>query len=249
MLRESLLGAFLLIACQATGGAQANPTLVINSPPSGSSFLEGDNVSIQSTAAVSRGITRIDLLVDGNTIRTDSSPVAHGQLQFSAVQTWKAAGVGNHTVIVRAYNTSGASSDAGLNLLMQQAVAEAVTATSTSATVAPTSTSPPPTNIVAPVNALGNAAIGPVSSPTSPPETPSPSPYACTPNSQYVADVTIPDGTAVEPGSTFVKTWRVRSTGNCAWDQAYSIAFAGGAALANGATPMRRARSSTSPSR
>jgi hypothetical protein len=41
----------------------------------------------------------------------------------------------------------------------------------------------------------------------------------------FVADVTIPDGTAVKPGESFVKTWRVRNTGNTTWGEGYALAF------------------------
>ena len=33
----------------------------------------------------------------------------------------------------------------------------------------------------------------------------------------YVADVTVPDGTNFAPGEAFVKTWRLRNDGTCAW--------------------------------
>jgi hypothetical protein len=36
---------------------------------------------------------------------------------------------------------------------------------------------------------------------------------------RYVADVTIPDNTQVGQGQEFVKTWRVRNSGTCAWPQ------------------------------
>jgi uncharacterized protein YkwD/uncharacterized protein affecting Mg2+/Co2+ transport len=32
-----------------------------------------------------------------------------------------------------------------------------------------------------------------------------------------IADVTIPDGTLVDPGETFTKIWRVRNSGSCEW--------------------------------
>jgi hypothetical protein len=37
-------------------------------------------------------------------------------------------------------------------------------------------------------------------------------------NAQYIADVTIPDGTRLERDERFTKTWRVRNTGECGWD-------------------------------
>lgn len=35
---------------------------------------------------------------------------------------------------------------------------------------------------------------------------------------RYVADVTIPDGTRIDPNKSFVKTWRVRNAGTCPWE-------------------------------
>ena len=39
----------------------------------------------------------------------------------------------------------------------------------------------------------------------------------CAYRATFVADVTIPDDTAIEAGARFVKTWRVRNDGSCAW--------------------------------
>lgn len=47
----------------------------------------------------------------------------------------------------------------------------------------------------------------------------------------FVADVTIPDGMIIKPGSTFTKTWRVRNDGNCVWDQSYTLEFDQGDAM------------------
>jgi hypothetical protein len=42
-------------------------------------------------------------------------------------------------------------------------------------------------------------------------------------NSQYVADVTIPDGTVLQPYEKFYKVWRIQNTGTCAWDQGFGL--------------------------
>lgn len=47
----------------------------------------------------------------------------------------------------------------------------------------------------------------------------------------FVSDVTIPDNTAVTPGQTFTKTWKVRNTGTCAWDAGFRFAFVSGDAM------------------
>src|SRR5215216_5539815 len=40
-------------------------------------------------------------------------------------------------------------------------------------------------------------------------------------NNVFEGDVTIPDGTIMKPGEDFVKTWAVRNTGSCTWDEGY----------------------------
>lgn len=44
-------------------------------------------------------------------------------------------------------------------------------------------------------------------------------------NMLYVTDVTIPDGTQVPAGSTFVKIWRVRNNGQCTWNTGYRLIY------------------------
>ena len=47
----------------------------------------------------------------------------------------------------------------------------------------------------------------------------------------YVSDVTIPDNTAVTPGQSFTKTWKVVNNGSCAWDAGFKFAFVTGDAM------------------
>ncbi|MBN2006401.1 MAG: hypothetical protein JXA21_23820 [Anaerolineae bacterium] len=54
---------------------------------------------------------------------------------------------------------------------------------------------------------------------------------SCKLNASYVADVTIPDYTGVEPGQGFIKTWRVRNSGNCDWPADTQITFRSGEQL------------------
>lgn len=44
----------------------------------------------------------------------------------------------------------------------------------------------------------------------------------------WVKDVTIPDGTALAPNTSFVKTWRLRNDGTCTWTTGYKLAFFSG---------------------
>ena len=47
----------------------------------------------------------------------------------------------------------------------------------------------------------------------------------------FMSDITIPDNTAMTPGQTFTKTWKVKNTGSCAWDAGFKFAFTGGDAM------------------
>jgi hypothetical protein len=42
-------------------------------------------------------------------------------------------------------------------------------------------------------------------------------------NSKFVADVSIPDGTVMQPGEKFTKIWRFQNTGTCSWDQGFGF--------------------------
>jgi hypothetical protein len=49
--------------------------------------------------------------------------------------------------------------------------------------------------------------------------------------SAFVSDVTIPDGSVIDPGDGFTKTWKFKNTGECKWTTSYSIAFVSGNAM------------------
>jgi len=48
---------------------------------------------------------------------------------------------------------------------------------------------------------------------------------------QFVADVSVPDGTYIAPSATFTKTWRLRNIGSCTWTTAYRLVFSSGTAM------------------
>jgi hypothetical protein len=50
----------------------------------------------------------------------------------------------------------------------------------------------------------------------------------CQDDSEFISDVTVPDGTRFTPNALFQKTWRVRNAGNCAWDASYRLTFLSG---------------------
>jgi uncharacterized protein YkwD len=67
--------------------------------------------------------------------------------------------------------------------------------------------------------------------PTNPPD--------CTDDATFIADVNVPDGANLNPGTTYTKTWRISNSGTCAWNSNYSLVFASGEkANAPDSTPL-----------
>jgi len=48
---------------------------------------------------------------------------------------------------------------------------------------------------------------------------------------KFVEDLTVPDGTEMEPGQSFSKRWLVKNSGSCNWDRSYSLQLISGLAL------------------
>ncbi len=57
-------------------------------------------------------------------------------------------------------------------------------------------------------------------------------------SSAFVADVTIPDNTVIDPGKAFTKTWTLLNNGTCTWSTSYKLAFQGGDQMGGATTPL-----------
>lgn len=69
------------------------------------------------------------------------------------------------------------------------------------------------------------ATVAPTSVPSSTPQEEPTAPVDCTYHATFVTDVTIPDDTRLAPGTEFVKTWRLRNSGTCAWGPGFRFVF------------------------
>jgi Ig-like domain from next to BRCA1 gene len=79
---------------------------------------------------------------------------------------------------------------------------------------------PPPTVTGTPPTPTATKTPGPI--------TPTVPPSACD-KAQFLADVNIPDGTVLQPGAQFTKTWRLKNVGTCAWAKdTYQLVFFSG---------------------
>ncbi|HNT55245.1 MAG TPA: NBR1-Ig-like domain-containing protein [Anaerolineaceae bacterium] len=84
---------------------------------------------------------------------------------------------------------------------------------------------------VEPATAVPSPAVTqiPTLAPTAAVPTITPTPQICDRGS-FVSE-TIPDDTSYLPGTSFVKTWRLKNNGTCTWSTAYSFVFVSGDAM------------------
>jgi len=117
-----------------------------------------------------------------------------------------------------------------------QTVAAQITQT---AMAQPPTATPQPTATPIPPTPVATLAVATAAQGTTPGATPFPTvtPFNNAPPTQsgplcddaaFVADITIPDGTKMEPGEDFTKIWRIKNTGICTWDEGYGLVFAFG---------------------
>lgn len=206
----------LAAACQAAVPAAGKPTIVLLTPPQGSTYVAGEDVVVQSSASDAAGVVRIDLYVDNNLVAQDAPPVAQGQTQFQVIQKWKAGSPGPHTLTVRAYSASGSTADAGVVVNVNASGAANVT-------------TPGATTLAVASPVIPTPAVAVPTLPATQP--PAPGPTTCAPNAAFVRDVTIPDNTVLSPNQAFTKTWLVSNNGNCPWGTGFVLTFAGGTAM------------------
>ncbi len=137
-----------ILACELGGGERAKPEVVITAPTSDAQLELGD-VNVLVSASDSKGVTKVELYVDGELYRTDANPDPEGQPSWALMQTWSATEPGTHTLKVIAYNVDAVESDPwAVTVEVLEEGVPVPTATPTSTTGPPppaTATAPPPT--------------------------------------------------------------------------------------------------------
>jgi hypothetical protein len=179
----------------------------------------GQEVIVQATATDSKGVTQVELSVNGVLYHSDVSPSPQGQSPFISRQSWRAPAPGTYTLMVKAYNAAGGVSQPAAITVN---VPGAVTLTPGQPTATPTVTSTP---------APGTPTV--TSTPVGMTETPT----VCTFDAAFVADVTVPDGTVFAPGASIDKIWRIRNSGSCPWESGSTWVFVSGDQM--GAAPSQ----------
>ncbi|MBI1277909.1 MAG: SH3 domain-containing protein [Anaerolineaceae bacterium] len=163
---------------QNTAAISGPPTVQIAAPPANATYLENVAVNIQALIGnAGTDIDRIEILVDGTIIQNLKTPNPGGAPSFSIVQSWQAAGAGQHTISITAFRADGSSSAPAtvvLNVITSQPSPTSGGASQTTggSTVQPTNTpstssgdnNPPPTTASG-----GNNPTAQPAQPTNPP--------------------------------------------------------------------------------
>jgi plastocyanin len=86
------------------------PTVVIDSPVNGQTFLVGQTINVSVTATDNVGVTKVDLIVDGVFAQMDGA----APFQFSLN-----LGPGSHTILARATDTGGLTGESAITVNVQ----------------------------------------------------------------------------------------------------------------------------------
>jgi len=100
-----------ILACNPFGGEATKPTVVVSSPANLTEVQVGVDVEVVSTATDAKGVTRVELAVDGVLFSTETSTSPQGETSWTVTQTWVATAPGTHNLTVTAYNAAGLASD------------------------------------------------------------------------------------------------------------------------------------------
>lgn len=154
----------------------------IVAPVAGAQFAPGETVTVQVMAMDTRGVARVELLVDNALVAAQSVPQPQSTYQGSLV--WAASTPGAHTLLVRATNEAGVVSDpavlsvlvrdeAGPTQVVSQPPTPAIPGMPAPPTVTPTeSPTVTPTGVPPTVPPTKPPTVPPTKPPTVPPTIP-----------------------------------------------------------------------------
>ena len=230
----ALTALFLLGACNYSGAPKADKNAIsawIDKPLNNSTHVLGP-IEVLAHGAAYDQIAQLELSVEGDTgtpaVVGASAPEvvnvkAGGSAKTAAVLgrtqwVWTPAKPGEYILHVRAQNADGtwsADATAHVTVVLPDLPLGGLT-----------EPLPQPGEILQPIP-LSTATATATATPTSTLEA------ACTDQAKFIADITIPDNTNIDPGAPFTKTWRVQNSGTCAWNENYKVVFFSGSPLSN----------------
>ncbi|OQY44474.1 MAG: hypothetical protein B6242_12595 [Anaerolineaceae bacterium 4572_78] len=108
----SLFVLIFIVGCASTPNAPTTvveeepPGATIDSPTDGDYFLVGEVINIRSTSKHRRGIVQVELLISGQSVRTDRNPDPKPNTPYIVGQAWTPVKIGTYTVQMKIINTA-----------------------------------------------------------------------------------------------------------------------------------------------
>ncbi|MFQ5613538.1 MAG: NBR1-Ig-like domain-containing protein [Anaerolineae bacterium] len=225
-----LLGGLVFGGCAlpALGRSQSPPVPAMQielEPAPGTTIPVGQQFEIVTVADDPGGVGRVEFYVNGQQLQNSPVRPPFPQSRFIARHPWVPDRPGNHTIQVINRREDAPRQEATLIVVAEAGPTYTPTPAATrTPTRIPRTTPLPPSPTRTPTTTST-----PTITPT-PTRTPTPTvvPGSCNDKAQFVAHVTIPPGSQVAPGASFLKTWRVTNSGSCHWNALYKLVFEGG---------------------
>ena len=101
---------------------EAGPMILIDSPSHGDEVTVGEVVQVFATGRDANRIARMELWVDGGLIQSQASALPDGTNPFPLMAIWVPETPGNHTIVVRGYNTNDVPGQASVAVNAVEAV-------------------------------------------------------------------------------------------------------------------------------
>jgi len=175
-------------------------TLIILRPNSGEVLPLLQEVQVVSRFITPTGWSKVELRVNGKLVKLDQS-YANSPNNFEITQSWTPLQEGPAMLSVSVFDNTGRNS-----VSVEKAVMVTVSASVTpEVPISPTDTP------------AGSATIDPT-------PTPQTTPTECSKGMTFVSDASIPAGTILASGQSFIKSWQIKNSGTCPW-QGYRLVF------------------------
>ena len=130
-------------ATEPEPGDTTAPEVTLTSPANGTSVTKGDNVTISASATDAVGVARVEFLVNGSVVNTDTSS------PYSYSWSTSSAAAGSYTITAKAYDVAGNTGTSAATTITVVVPAPTISATATvsgsSATINWTTTGSNPT--------------------------------------------------------------------------------------------------------
>ena len=117
-----LLGLGVVLVAAAAGyyylqrSAAPRPVVLIREPRGGDELELGEEVMVQSVARDPQKIRRVELWIDGELQKAETSKVRTGTSPFPLLVRWQPETAGRHTLLARAFNSKGGLGQSSINI-------------------------------------------------------------------------------------------------------------------------------------